>query len=70
MYYGSDDKDVSPEDAENAYRRMKELGGNVQLVGLGKLNHIQTAYSALPKTRVFFDSLTVMRKDQRNLLIK
>jgi pimeloyl-ACP methyl ester carboxylesterase len=70
MYYGSNDKDVSPEDAENAYRRMRELGGNVQLVGLGQLNHIQTAYAALPKTRAFFDSLTVMRQDQSDLPAK
>lgn len=58
MYYGLNDDDVSPADAENALDRMTQNGGNVQLIGLGKLNHIQTAYSALPKTRIFFDSLT------------
>ncbi len=60
MYYGLNDNDVSPKDAEGAFIRMKQLGGNVQLIGLGNLNHIQTAYSGLPKTRAYFDSLTVI----------
>ena len=59
IYYGSKDKDVSPADAIKAYQRMKQLGGNVQLIGVVDLNHLQAAISALPKTRAFFDSLTV-----------
>jgi hypothetical protein len=66
MYYGSNDKDVSPMDATNAYQHMKDLGGNVQLIGLGNLNHLQSAFSALPKTRAFFDSLTVNCQMQGN----
>lgn len=58
MYYGSNDKDVSPKDAINAFHRMKQLDGNAQLIGLGNLDHLQSAYSGIPKTRAFFDSLT------------
>ena len=61
MYYGSKDKDVSPQDAINAYSHMKQLGGNVELIGLGELSHTQSAYAAIPKTRVFFDSLSTVR---------
>ncbi len=63
MYYGLNDNDVSPLDAENAFNQMKQQGGNVKLVGLGHLSHIQTAYSALPKTRIFFDSLTFVQSN-------
>jgi hypothetical protein len=63
MYYGLNDNDVSPKDAESAYSRMKQLGGNIQLIGLGNLNHIQTAYSGLPKTRAYFDSLTFLQQN-------
>ncbi len=59
MYYGSLDKDVSPKDATEAYAHMLKLGGNVQLIGLGNLSHVASAYAALPKTRAFIDSLTV-----------
>ena len=69
MYYGSNDKDVSPKDAINAYNRMKELGGNAELINLGSLNHLQSAYAALPKTRSFFDSLTVVQQI-RNINLK
>jgi pimeloyl-ACP methyl ester carboxylesterase len=64
IYYGSKDNDVSPNDALQAYNLMKQLGGNVQLVGVGDLNHLQTAYSALPKSRAYFDSLTVIRRTE------
>jgi pimeloyl-ACP methyl ester carboxylesterase len=64
IYYGSKDNDVSPNDALQAYNLMKQLGGNVQLVGVGDLNHLQTAYSALPKSRAYFDSLTVLRQNR------
>ena len=64
MYYGSKDDDVSPQDALSTYRQMKQLGGNVQLIATGNLNHLQTAYSALPKTRAFFDSLTVIQPNR------
>jgi len=64
IYYGSKDNDVSPNDALEAYSKMKQLGGNVQLVGVGNLNHLQTAYSALPKSRAYFDSLTVLRQNR------
>ena len=64
IYYGSKDNDVSPNDALKTYSQMKQLGGNVQLVGVGDLNHLQTAYSALPKSRAYFDSLTVLRQNR------
>ena len=64
IYFGASDKDVSPQDAIATYQHMKRLGGNVQLIELGNLNHIQSAYSGLPKTRVFFDSLTFIRQKQ------
>jgi acetyl esterase/lipase len=64
IYYGSKDNDVSPNDALQAYNLMKQLGGNVQLAGVGDLNHLQTAYSALPKSRAYFDSLTVLRQNR------
>ncbi len=64
MYYGLKDKDVSPMDAVSAYQHMRQLGGNVQLIGLGDLNHLQSAFAALPKTRAFFDSLTVNPNNQ------
>lgn len=67
IYFGSADKDVSPMDAISAYRQMKQLRGNVQLVSLGNLDHLQSAFSALPKTRAFFDSLTYI---QQKTLIK
>ena len=60
MYYGSLDKDVSPKDATKAYSHMLRLGGNVQLIGLGNLSHVASAYAALPKTRAFIDSLTIV----------
>ncbi len=63
IYYGSKDKDVSPKDAMGAYDRMKKLGGNAELFGLGDLNHIQSAFAALPKTRAFFDTLTVIQQN-------
>jgi hypothetical protein len=62
IYYGFKDTDVSPVDAVNAYNHMAGPEGNVQLIGLGDLNHLQTAYSALPKTRVYFDSLTYIQQ--------
>lgn len=62
MYFGSGDKDVSPEEAQETYKHMLQLGGNVQLVGLGNLNHLASAYAALPKTRAYFDSISVIQK--------
>ena len=62
MYYGSLDKDVSPKDATEAFAHMLKLGGNVQLFGLGNLSHVASAYAALPKTRAFIDSLTILRQ--------
>lgn len=62
IYYGFKDTDVSPADAVNAYNNMAGPEGDVQLIGLGDLNHLQTAYSALPKTRVYFDSLTYIQQ--------
>ncbi len=60
MYYGLKDKDVSPKDALNAYTSMKKAGGNVELICLGNLNHLETAFIALPKTRAYFDSLSII----------
>jgi hypothetical protein len=64
MYYGSLDKDVSPKDATEAYTHMLKLGGNVQLIGLGNLSHVASAYAALPKTRAFIDSLTTLHQSK------
>ena len=65
MYYGSLDKDVSPKDATEASSHMLKLGGNVQLIGLGNLSHVASAYAALPKTRAFIDSMTVVKPAEK-----
>lgn len=59
MYYGSGDKDVSPAEATETYQHMLKLGGNVRLVAVGNLSHVASAYAALPKTRAYFDSVSV-----------
>jgi hypothetical protein len=64
MYYGTGDKDVSPAEAQETYAHMAGLGGNVQLISLGNLGHVASAYAALPKTRAFFDSISVNKQER------
>ena len=48
LYYGEWDKDVSPEDAQRTFALMKERGGNVSIVNIGRVDHDGTALGAIP----------------------
>jgi hypothetical protein len=48
---------VIPEEASAAFRRMRQSGGNVQLVDVGPYDHDQIVVVTLPIVRQWFDEL-------------
>lgn len=58
LYYGDQDKDVSPEDSKHFFAVSHALGGNVQLVPVGPYDHVGSALHAVPLARLWFDQLS------------
>lgn len=58
FYFGSEDKDVSPEDSKNAFEYMSSQGGNVELYNLGNYNHDQSIVKALPHIQSWFNQIS------------
>ncbi|MEL6536626.1 MAG: lipase family protein [Bacteroidota bacterium] len=57
LYYGSADKDVSPEDSQDAYQYMQANGGNVKIFNLGPFSHDESILEALPYVKDWFDEI-------------
>lgn len=57
LFYGTKDKDVSPEEATFAYDYMKSIGGNVELVCTGEHYHKESWQHALPEIQKWFNKL-------------
>jgi pimeloyl-ACP methyl ester carboxylesterase len=57
-YVGDADVDVPPTDARAFVARSQSLGGQAQLVDLGRFDHGGTAYHAVPQIRAWFDALS------------
>lgn len=57
LHYGRTDTTVIPEESSAAFRRMRERGGNVQLVDVGPYDHDQVVVPSLPLIRRWFDEL-------------
>lgn len=55
LFYGSQDIDVSPEDAISAYNFMKNAGGNVDLINVGEYDHVESLLHALPEIQKWFN---------------
>jgi len=58
LYYGDKDTDVSPEDSKRFHAVSAQLGGNIHLMPQGPRDHVGTALQAVPRIRVWFDSLS------------
>ena len=57
FYYGFNDEDVIPAEAQGAYNYMKGIGGNVELNPVGPFDHEETVVEALPQVQKWFNSL-------------
>lgn len=57
IYYGENDKDVSPQDAISTYNYMQQLGGNVTLISVGQKDHFESIFSATPNIQQWFNSI-------------
>ena len=55
LYYGSEDKDASPENPEFTYNHMKAFGGNVELICVGAVDHGTSNYHAFPIIQKWFN---------------
>jgi len=58
LYYGDKDTDVSPQDSKRFHGASSKLGGNIRLMPQGPYDHVGTALQAIPRIRVWFDSLS------------
>ena len=56
LYYGSLDRDVSPQNAVTTAARMAQLGADVQAVDLGPFDHGGALLPAYAAARLWFDS--------------
>jgi hypothetical protein len=56
-YVGDADVDAPPADSRAFLAGSRKVGGNVQLVGIGRFDHVNTSYHPLPQVRAWFDSL-------------
>jgi hypothetical protein len=56
LFYGTEDEDVSPEDAISACAFMKNEGGNAMLVNTGSHDHIGSLLAALPEVQQWFNA--------------
>lgn len=56
LFYGTEDKDVSPQDAIAANTYMKGLGGN-ELIDIGNYDHEATERRALPEIQRWFNQI-------------
>lgn len=57
MFFGKGDRIVSPEESPTAYEKMRALGGNVELVDLGEIDHEESVLRALPNVQNWFDGI-------------
>ncbi len=57
LFYGTEDNDVSPEEALFAYGYMKSIGGNVELVCTGNHYHMECWRNALPEIQKWFNQI-------------
>ncbi|MEM6698355.1 MAG: hypothetical protein AAF599_08165, partial [Bacteroidota bacterium] len=57
FYFGSADKDVSPEDSKKAYEYMNANGGNAKLLNLGNFDHDQSILQAIPHVQSWFNKM-------------
>lgn len=57
FFYGSEDIDVSKEDAISSYNYIKNIGGNVALVNVGPYTHNETILASLPKIQTWFNTI-------------
>jgi hypothetical protein len=58
LYYGTNDRDVSPREAIETAGRMSARGAPVEAVCMGALEHEESALSALGPIRTWFDDLS------------
>lgn len=58
LYYGENDVDVSPREAEHAYAELSGRGADVKLISVGPYAHDQSILHAAPKVRAWFDELS------------
>jgi pimeloyl-ACP methyl ester carboxylesterase len=64
LYYGDNDTDVSPEDSKNFFAVSSKMGGNLKLMPVGPYGHSESAYHAVPLSRLWFDELTGQAQGQ------
>lgn len=57
IYFGTEDTDVIPQEALTGFERMQALGGNVELVEVGALDHDEMVVNSLPSIQRWFDQL-------------
>ena len=56
LFYGSKDKDVSPQDAISAYNYMINIGGNVEIINTGDFDHVGSLLNSLPEIQKWFNN--------------
>ena len=58
LYYGEADVDVPPNDAKLGSQKMREQGGNVEVVPVGDIDHATVVYHAVPLVQEWFAQFT------------
>jgi dienelactone hydrolase len=57
IHYGNTDTTVSPAEARAGFERMRDLGGNVEVVDMGAFDHENIVVASLPYIQQWFDGL-------------
>ena len=55
LYYGEADVDVHPNDALFGAEKIRDRGGNVEVVSVGQFDHASVVYHAVPLVQEWFD---------------
>lgn len=58
LYYGEADVDVHPNDAVIGAQKMREKGGNVEVVPVGDFDHASVVYHAIPLVQEWFGQVS------------
>jgi acetyl esterase/lipase len=54
LYYGASDVDVHPDDAVLGAQKLREHGGNVEVVAVGDFDHASVVFHAVPMVQEWF----------------
>ena len=61
-YYGDKDIDATPENSKIFEREATRLGGHIEAISVGPVDHTGSAFGAVPMIRAWFDELSAPSK--------